>query len=180
MKKSIIFKFLKDDWNGLKSATSDKYPYIKFFKNKVYATNKKIVVIKKFNKVISEKPFFLHRDIMKTMVGDNNNSYVRVLVNKDGRVYIRYLEHKPFIVKEAYKKVNFPKINPLKKLESDEVSNSVSFSLTRSTLVNLLECTTDEVIHIRAHSDIYVAKWKSGSMSGFLSQVKPEPEKDYG
>ena len=166
MKK--VIKFSKDEWNSFKSITSDKYPYVKFFKNKAIVTDKKIVVIKKFNHIICEKPFYIHRKDMTTMVG--KDSYVRIMI-KDNKVYLRNLKHPPILLKDAFKKVKFEKLNELKKLEESD-NNSVSFTLKKDTLLKLLGCTQGNVINFRVHSDIFVSRWESDSMYGFVSQVK--------
>jgi hypothetical protein len=169
----VIHTFNSFDWNALREIcqSNEKYPYICITGNRVIATDGHIVFIKKMRKSIGKLKVYIHKREMTRLIGDHTTIKVKIT---DKGVWIRFPSGKSERLKDALQKIKFPAVKKLSYRETNQRDSKVTIQLSRSTLTSLLNVISDKIITLTIHEDTLVAKWKTESSYGYISQVKLE------
>ena len=172
-----VIKFSMQEWNALrKLVTSGPFPYLCIKGNRLIATNKKVAIVRKLEKNVSKETIYIHSMYLSEIMGKTIVAQIKV---EGTKVSLRLSKAGKTVVQKEVQNAfdgvkGYPDVKKLKDRETSQTDNKVSFTISRKTLQQILDCSSSDLIHITAHEESIIGKWKSRKEIGFFSQLYPE------
>ena len=159
--------------NELLDATSNTYPLVFFWKNKAYATDGNVVLVKPLPKTFPKK-VYINREYLPRLLGGRGSIKIRI---KDDFVHVRYGHNTVVKVDDPYNPTQFPDIEAMIRQEKEQEDDSLIFAVAKETLASLLRGCRDDFVVMKVRKKLTTARWKSGKgTSGYFAQASTDGE----